>query len=230
MISGDRGLAAGKRGAFYNTMEEFHRYWERIDIIVPKTINYKLKTINYFGNVFIHPSPWPLIFQPWWIFKKGRQIFREQNFDLITVHEYPPFYNGIGARILWNKIRVPYILEIFHIPGYPKAASLKEIFYCWLTRLFVRFDAATAKVVRVMNKKETPEFLTKAGVPKEKIAYIPAVYVDLETFKPMNLPKEYDLIFVGRLEKNKGIRLLFEAIVKLKVKNEKLKLLVVGIG
>ena len=99
MISGDRSLAVGKRGAFYNTMEEFHRYWDRIDIIVPKTTNYKLKTINYFDNVFIHSSPWPLIFQPWWILKKGRQIFREQSFDLITVHEYPPFYNGIGARI-----------------------------------------------------------------------------------------------------------------------------------
>src|SRR3989338_2072901 len=79
MISGDRSLAVGKRGAFYNTMEEFHRYWERIDIIVPKTTNYKLKTINYFDNVFIHSSPWPLIFQPWWILKKGRQIFVEQN-------------------------------------------------------------------------------------------------------------------------------------------------------
>lgn len=31
-----KDLASGKRGAFYNTLEEFHKYWERIDIIAPK--------------------------------------------------------------------------------------------------------------------------------------------------------------------------------------------------
>lgn len=36
MISGDRSLAEGKRGAFYNTLEEFRKYWDRIDVICPK--------------------------------------------------------------------------------------------------------------------------------------------------------------------------------------------------
>ncbi len=36
MISGDRSLAEGKHGAFYNTLEELHKYWDRIDIICPK--------------------------------------------------------------------------------------------------------------------------------------------------------------------------------------------------
>ena len=156
MISGDRSLAVGKRGAFYNTLEEFHRYWERVDIICPQVKSKKLKVKSLFGNVFIHSSPWPLIFQPWWIFKKGRQIFREQNFDLITVHEYPPFYNGIGARILWNKIKVPYVSEIHHVPGYPKAANSKEKIYLALTKMFTKWDTAKAKAIRVVNQKEAP--------------------------------------------------------------------------
>ncbi len=43
-------LASNKRGAFYYTLEEFHKYWDRIDIIVPKVKN-PIK--NIFWNVFI---------------------------------------------------------------------------------------------------------------------------------------------------------------------------------
>src|SRR3990167_6087445 len=89
--------------------------------------------------------------------------------------------------------------------------------YRWLMRLFIRFDAKRAKMVRVVNQKETPDFLVKAGVPFKKIMYIPSAYIDLSVFKPMDLPKKYDLIFVGRLVKNKGVDLLFEAVSKLKV-------------
>ena len=46
----------------------------------------------------------------------------------------------------------------------------------------------------------------------------------------MDLPKKYDLIFVGRLVENKGINLLIKAVSKLRAKNEKLKVLIVGGG
>ena len=221
-------LASGKRGAFYNTLEEFHKYWTRIDIICPRPNNInsgnpkseilnskqiqnpKLETISLFNNVYIHPAPWPLIFQPWWILKKGLQIYRQQKFNLVAVHEYPPFYNGIGARMLWSKIRIPYVLEIFHIPGYPKAANLKERIYRNLFYAFIGYDCRKAKAVRVMNG-QVAERLVDSGVPRPKINLIPAIYIDLDIFKPMNLEKKYDLIFVGRLAKNKGINLLIEA-------------------
>lgn len=224
MISGDRSLVRGKTGAFYNTLEEFHKYWDRIDIICPKTTNYQLSTTNYFGNVFIHPSPWPLIFQPWWILREGSRILRANNYKLetrnylMTVHEYPPFYNGIGARLLRQKVKVPYVLEIHHIPGYPRAGNIKEKIYRQLMSLFIRFDAKKAKAVRVVNQKETPNFLIKAGVPADKIIYISSAYVDLSVFRTMDLPKEYDLIFIGRLAGNKGINLFLEAVKKLNCK------------
>ena len=84
MISGDRALAEGRRGAFYNTLEEFHKYWDRVDIICPKsTANRQPPTINLFGNVFVHPSPWPLIFQPFWILKEG--IIQSYKISLINI-------------------------------------------------------------------------------------------------------------------------------------------------
>lgn len=234
-------LASGKKGAFYNTLEEFSKYWERIDIIAPKisrdSTSGGFEVESLFGNVFIHISPWPLFFHPLWFLKKGIQIYKEQKFDLMTVHEFPPFYNGIGARLLWSrlfkeksrildsrsesgqKIKVPYVLEIFHIPGHPRAAGIKEVIYKFLFKLFIRLDASKAKAVRVMNQKQVPDFLVRAGVPKEKIIYVPAIYVDLDIFKPMDVVKEYDLIFVGRLEPNKGVGLFLEAVKKLNRKS-----------
>ena len=238
MVSGDRALAEGKRGAFYNTLEEFHKYWDRVDIICPRVKSEKLRVKNLFGNVFIHPAPWPLLLQPFWILREGLRILKTGNCKPetvnyhMTVHEYPPFYNGIGARLLWWKSCVPYVLEFHHISGYPKAANLKEKIYAnsILWKLYWKIFGSRASAVRVVNQKQTPEFLKKAGIPEERMVYIPSMYIDLDVFKPMNFPKEYDLIFVGRLETNKGINLLFEAVSKLKVKSEKLKVLIVGAG
>jgi len=222
-----KDLASGKKGAFYNTLEEFHKHWERIDILAPRDKNEVSRDRVLFGNVFIHVSPWPLIFHPFWFLKKGREIHREQKFDTMTVQDFPPFYNGIGARFLWQKIKVPYILEIHHIPGYPKASNLKEKIYAnkiiWM--LYWKVFSSKATAVRTVNQKQTPEFLKNIGIPKNKIIYIPSMYVDLEVFKLLDLPKEYNLIFVGRLAENKGISLFLEAV---KILNT--KAIVVGDG
>jgi glycosyltransferase involved in cell wall biosynthesis len=226
MISGDTALAEGKRGAFYNTLEEFHKHWDRIDIICPRS-NQKPKNQNlkFFNNVEVHPSPWPKILQSLWILKTGLKIYKAYKFDIMTVHEYPPFYNGLGARLLWRKIKIPYVLELMHIPGLPKPANLKEALYKILAGVFIGWDSARAKAVRVINRNEVPSFLRLAGVSEDKIKHIPAFYIDFNIFKPLNLEKKYDLIFVGRLEKNKGIDLLLEI-----AKKSNLKILIVGAG
>jgi len=213
MISGDRTLAQGHRGAFYNTLQELHGYWEQINVITPP-VGKNISQV-FFGNVTIHSSPWPLLMQPWFIFKKGLQLFNRQPFDVVTVHEYPPFYNGIGAWLLHRKIGVPYLLEIMHITGYPRAGNIKEVIYRFLTKLLIRFDAKPATKIRVINRRQTPEFLIRAGVPKDKIIYIPAFYIDLKIFVPQNVNKDIDYLFVGRLVNNKGIFLFLDAVRQL---------------
>lgn len=222
-----KDLASGKRGAFYNTLEEFHKYWERIDIICPKIQNSKLKI---FENVYIHISPWPLVFHPIWFLKKGLEIYKQQKFDLMVVHEFPPFYNGIGARLLWQKIKIPYILEIMHIPGFPKSADFKEDLYKNLVKWFIKYDAKKAKKVRVINQKQTPDFLVDSGINRNNIIYIPAMYIDLDVFHRTNVEKKYDFVFAARLEKNKGIGELLKAVVILKNHKPDTKLLIIGNG
>lgn len=225
MITGDRALAQGKRGPFYYMLEEFSRHWERIDIICPKT---KQTVFNVHNNVYIYSSTKPLFLHPFFILKKGLEIYKKQKFDLFTVHSYPPFYNDLGGRWLYKKNKAPYVLEVMHITGYPKAGNFKDWFYKILTKYFIKFSARKAMAVRVINRKQTPEFLKKAGIPAEKIKYIPAFYIDLDVFFPQNLEKKYDIVFSGRLVKNKGIFLLLEAIKRLKVKSP--KLIIIGSG
>ncbi len=223
-------LVSGKQGAFYYTLQELHRYWDRIDIIAPRSSNVKEKSEVFFGNVYVHVSPWPLILHPIFFLRKGFQLWKQHRFDLITVQEFPPFYNGIGARILHALTGVPYVLEIMHIPGLPHAASLKEIIYRWLAKVFISFDAQAARAVRVINKNQTRDFLIQAGVPKSKIYYIPAFYIDLNIFKPEPVEKKYDLVYAARLEKNKGISNLIEAVKILKRDKPDISLLVIGSG
>src|SRR3989344_4413230 len=224
-----RDLVSDKKGAFYYTLEEFHQYWDRIDIISPRVAGSESGVKNIFGNVYVHVSPWPLLFHPFWFLKKGLEIYREQKFNLMTVHEFPPFYNGIGAWFLWNFIRVPYVLEIFHIPGYPRSTGFKELMYKNSAKIYYRLDSISAIGVRVMNY-EVAGFLRRYGVRKNKIIIIPAIYIDLDIFKPLNIPKEYDFIFIGRLESNKGLDLLLKAVSNVKLQMPNVKCLIVGEG
>lgn len=188
MISGKSAAetALGKKNAFYNTLEELHTYFDRIDILAPVTA-------ELFGNVFFHPN---MNIVP----------------DIMTVHEYAPFRNGRAANKIWEKTKIPMLFEIMHIPGVPRAGSWKEYTAKLMTRYYIARDIRHAKVVRVINS-QVGRWLENAGVPAEKIKLIPAMYIDLDIFKPMNLKKKYDLIFIGRRATNKGIS-LFEKSVK----------------
>ena len=218
-----QGLARGQENALYSTLSEFHKYWERIDIILPRV---KAPVVTeLFGNVYLHVAPVALWLYPWWFFNKAKTLFAQVGFDLMVVHEFAPFYNGLAARFLNRMLKVPYIVEIHHVPGFPRASNLKERLYCRLTRWLIAWDVAPARAVRVVNQTEVPQFLIRAGVPSRKLIYIPSFYIDLAVFKPRGVEKKYDLIFVGRLAQNKGVELFLGTVQSLKI-----KAIVVGTG
>src|SRR5438874_1362171 len=117
MISGDRSVVRGMRGAFWYTLEEFHGHFQRIDIICPHAEGESIH--QEFGNVFFHANPGSLLSQPRWIATRGEELIRKFGHNVMTVHEYPPFYNGLGARTLHRRMGIPYCLEIHHIVGEP---------------------------------------------------------------------------------------------------------------
>jgi glycosyltransferase involved in cell wall biosynthesis len=211
MISGDRALAQGKQGAFYNTLSELHTHFDRIDVICPR-VSVNRYGMVVFGNVHVHPSPWPLIFQPLWIFWQGWKLVRQEGHEVMVVNNYPPFYMGVAAAALARRFRLPYLLEIFHIEGYPRAANVRQRVWRWWTGAFFRYTARPATAVRVMNGHQVPEFLIRHGVPVAKIQLIPAVYLDLTVFRPLDTPKQYDIAFVGRMTSNKGLNIFLDVL------------------
>lgn len=216
MITGDRTLASGKRGAFYNTLEELCKHFAHIDIICPRLPLVPVAAnLKPFPNVLMHPSPWPLIFQWFWISRKGVQIFYDRYpkpYSIVVVHEYSPVFNGVGARMLHRRTGAPFLLEVMHIPGVPRASGLWERINKWLTRMFIASESRRARAVRVINEHQTPDFLASAGVPQEKLMYSPAFYIDLDTFRPADTEKKYELAFVGRLSRNKGLDIFLDVV------------------
>ncbi|MCF7844304.1 MAG: glycosyltransferase family 4 protein [Kiritimatiellales bacterium] len=235
MISGDRSILQRKQGAFWYTLQELRKHFDRIDIICPRvpkvSKNGKSETKGgesalVGGSVFFHPCPWNICFQSRWIMRKGRELVSTFGHDIATVHEYPPFYNGMGASRLAAKIRIPYALEIHHIVGMPKASSLTELIGRIMSRLYLPRDAKFANKVRVVNNK-VRDRLIKWGVPDQKIQVVPSFYLDKTILQSIKHPPIiYDVAFCGRLVPNKGLPELIRAVAML----NGARLVVVGDG
>lgn len=211
MISGDRTVAAGKSGAFSETLKELHTHFERIDILCPRVFtDQQVRVIH--GNVYLHPANGGLLSQPSFILRKGKELYNTHHHDVMTVHEYPPFYNGIGARRLKKAIGIPAALEIHHIVGWPKASSYREYIGRIFSRLFLASHTKHFEAVRVVNET-VKNLLIMWGVAPEKIHVVSSVYLNHRYLSvTQDRKKLYDLTFCARLVENKGLLETIEAI------------------
>lgn len=224
MISGDRSMLEGKQGAFWYTLEALSKEWDRIDIICPKaaglelratgnTLDSRLSTQTFFGNVHFHPSPKGLWYQSFWIKKRGKQLAELFSHHVMTVHEYPPFYNGIGGWMLSRATGIPYVLEIHHLVGYPVAADWQERIGRVMSWLYIPWAIARSQCARLVSKN-TAERLMKWGAPQGKIRVVPSFYLDRQLIESLGEapPVQYDVVFCGRLVSNKGLKRVIEAL------------------
>ncbi|MDD4287137.1 MAG: glycosyltransferase [Candidatus Peribacteraceae bacterium] len=233
MISGDRSILRGKRSAFWYTLQELRKHWDRIDIICPHVLcnpalgcHSSVPVQDGGGEVHFHPSPHGLWYQPFWILKRGQQLISEHRYNVMTVHDYPPFYNGLGARWLAKSTKVPFAVEIHHIVGYPRAASFAEVVGRVLSRFVLPHHARKAAKVRVVNM-HAKKLLVSWGVDPAKLTIVPSFYLDRDLLtKEIRPPVSYDVSFCGRLVPNKQLHELIEAVSDI----PEVRLLVIGDG
>jgi glycosyltransferase involved in cell wall biosynthesis len=229
MLSGDTSVARGREGAFDAMLRRFARYWERIDILTPYAAGGKERGL--YGNIFVHPSPYGRLRQPWYIRDRGAALMAERPYALITSHDFGFFYNGIGAAWLSKKTGVPYVSEIHHVEGYPRAVTGRERIYRALAGPYIRFAKRRAAAFRTVNAVEVPTLLRSLGVPDEKILVLPSLYIDFDVFRPLrDEPHYYDVVAVGRLVANKGLPTLIDAIARVKNNLPKVRLGILGRG
>ena len=51
-------------------------------------------------------------------------------YGLIVSHDYGVFYNGIGSWLLARRFGVPFVSELHHIEGYPRAVGARVAARC----------------------------------------------------------------------------------------------------
>ena len=231
MLSGDRQTCAGEQGPFYSLQREFSRHFERIDVLCPPP-GRPVTVETIFERVHLHPAPVARAKLVGWIAKRGEELLHEHGATLVVSHDYGWFYNGMAAARISQRTGVPYLSEIHHVPGYPIAESWRERFERRLARRYVRWARTRAKAFRVVNANEMPALLERWGVPREKIAVIPSLYIDLAVFRPAPLrpEPEQDVCFVGRLVENKGLLRLVDALAALDERGRPASVLFVGKG
>jgi glycosyltransferase involved in cell wall biosynthesis len=228
MLGGDSSVAQGREGAFSQMLSRFSAYWDRIDILCPAAPDASERRL--YGKVHVHPSRRSKILQPWFIRQTGRALMNERRYDLITSHDFGFFYNGLGAAWLHRDSGVPYVSEIHHVEGYPRAVTHRERLYRALASPYIRWASRRVAAFRAVNRVEVPELLRRLGVPDDKILVLPSLYLDFDLFGPIDLPKHYDAVFVGRLMPNKGLFTLLDAVAQVKISRPDVRVALLGRG
>ncbi|MBM4423104.1 MAG: glycosyltransferase family 4 protein [Chloroflexi bacterium] len=228
MVGGDTVTARGEQGPFYNTLSEFVRYWDSIDVLTRRVPGVSHREL--FGNVMFHPSPWPTAAYPFFVASRGRKLIAQKRHQLIVSHDYGLFLNGIGAAWLSRATGVPYVSEIHHVEGYPRAASWHERMQPTLARWYVRWTMRRAKGFRVVNETELKPLLMRWGIPEAQLLVLPSLYLDFDVFRPLAAALEYDAMFCGRLAANKAPLLFLDALAVARERLGELHALMVGRG
>jgi glycosyltransferase involved in cell wall biosynthesis len=229
MLTGDTTVAHDEGGAFSATLARFAAHWTRIDVLCPPTPGAQARTL--YGKVHVHPSQQPKSTHPFFIVNKGRELIGERPYALITSHDFGIFYNGLGARRLSYLTGVPYVSEIHHVEGYPRAATPREQLYRAVATAYIPWANRRAAAFRAVNRDEIPNLLRRLGVPDEKILVLPSLYIDFDLFRPQpDVPKTVDMAFVGRFAPNKGLFTLLNAVAQVKTTHPQVRLALLGRG
>lgn len=160
-----------------------------------------------------------------------RYVHRElAGFDVIHIYGYREFLTLVVA--LWaRRIGKPYILQALGTVPRIKRSQLKKFIYDVIAGRRILRGAAALLAKTPMDRKPYLD----AGVPPEKVAVIQNgidVPLELERIVKGGFRRrygigetEYLVLFLGRIDPNKGVGLLIEAFAKLK---DGAKLAIVG--
>lgn len=237
MLSGDSGIAYGKQNVFYEMLRGFSKHWDRVSVILPS--NGKGETIRIHDNVYLYPSGRSKVLHSDFfvhknfILKKACEIYRKNPFHIISAHAIPPLFANVKAtKKLSADLNVPYIVELMHIPGHPKAENVMEMIERAALNRFFRKHRADIPYLRLINKSDTLNYVVdQLAFPQEKILSISAFYLDFDVFQKTDqkrIPTQF--VFCGRLEKNKGLDLLLDAASMVAEEVPDFKLKIIGDG
>ncbi len=154
------------------------------------------------------------------------EFYRFITLIYLCIREKPDFLyaiyfvpHGIYAAVVGFLFGIPVIQELIGTDR-PKVAQCKL------------FQYLIKKAARIgVRGSSSVDQLVSLGISKEKLFIPTAVNVlDFSLFKPDLSPKTFDLIYCGRMDKNKQIDLLINAIAITLEKHPEIRVVLVGDG
>ncbi len=155
-----------------------------------------------------------------------RKLLERENFDILHFHNIGLF---MQIQIFMNSKSI----NIITVHGLPDAIRLYKFTYRLINYLVKNYVINNLHGLIAVSKPIL-KFLPK-NLKKIKMRIIPNG-IDLEVFNPKNkkikrfLDGKINILFVGRMDKRKGLNYLIDAYNSLKKKYENVRLIVVGEG
>ncbi len=213
MISGDRSVASGKRGPFAVTLAGLAQHFERIDVLTPRVLGGdRAWEALVPSNVHIHSAPVGFWGHARWVASYGQTLVRNHDIRVATVHASPPFHHALGALKLAKKTGLKLALEVHHVVGSPKAASMHERIAFILSRVMLPRISRGVRAVRVVNKSMV-SYLQQWGIKEQLLHVVPSFYLDGSLVqKVADVRPSVSLAFCARLVPNKNLPLILRAL------------------
>lgn len=176
---------------------------------LPKIKSYKLKFLSPSGKITIKYTIGALIKQILMIY-----LTIAKRPDIVMgFYNFPhPVYAFICGKIFRKR-------TFAYIDDWPGIWRLKRI----LIPILKHFD------IIATTGTQTMEFLAKEGINKDKLFVLPDS-INIERFRPLPLPKQYDIISVGRLAPAKNFETLLKTVAKIKEFKNDIKVGIAGDG
>lgn len=158
-----------------------------------------------------------------WFHFNARRIISEFQLDSVNIH------TGPGGVLCVRSLPVPVIVTCHHT-YLQQVSHIRSQF--WKV-IFLPFEKRTYQLAdRIVTVSEATKnaLLEKYAIPKYKITVIHNA-VDTNRFHPLEIPKEpYSLLYVGRIDKRKGLEFLIRSMPLIREQIPDVQLLVGGKG
>ncbi len=158
-----------------------------------------------------------------WLFYNVYRIISQYRLDKLNIQ------SGAGGVLLTRKIPIPVIVTCHHT-YWQQSTYIKSQFW---KRIFLPFEKRTYRLAAgiVCVSHDTKRVLVDHyGVPEEKISVIHNA-VDTTAFYPLGKQKKHNtVLYVGRIDKRKGIEPLIRSVAFVKREVPDAVLLVGGTG
>ncbi len=155
-----------------------------------------------------------------------KKLMKQEQPDYVLGYTIKPIvYGSIAA----SKLGIKHINCLVTGGGYALTAkTTKAKIIGTIVKILYKFAFNKAENVIFQNKDDLNEFVSRKLVKKDKCHVVNGSGVNMEYFKPLEMPKEISFFMLSRLLKSKGVREYLQAAKIVKQKHHNVKFYLLG--